>query len=750
MIGASSPAFLTSFVGRGAELTRLLEMARTGRLVTLVGPGGTGKSRLAYRALDELASSSPDPIWPVELADVSAPDVVGDTVAAGIGATVGADGGATDAIAAYVRDQPAWMYLDNCEHLTGECADLTAALLRRCPRLRILTSSRQLLGVAGERAYDVSPLIPADALQLFIDRARLVLPDWAPSETELRCIADLCATLDWMPLSIELAAPQIRAFTLATIAEQLLDQVDALAPVRAGHARRRSLEACIQWSFDLCTAHEQALWLRLSVFGGQFALKAVQEACRGAELPPESALAALAGLVDKSIINRDAADPACRYRMLEGIRQFGVSQLTRSGALDDARRRHRDYYAALIEEFERDWLGPNQAAWMTELRRERANLRLALDFSVGSEREALSAMSMSPVIEHFFASTGGIQEGIRWLATALAFDVGSPHERAAALRTGAFIASIAADLDTAETMVAELRTLADRSGDRRVRAMLLYADAVRSTFGGDADAGAALAADGVALLRELGETWLEANLHFLRGMALGWADRASEAALAYRACFELTEPRAERWLTSYSQWGLGLDALLAGHVQHAIDLERTALRAKAEFGDQLGIGLTIEVLAWAAAEEHRGHEAALLLGAAQAIWDTIGMSVAAMPYISRRRETGIAAARQLLAPSEFDDLMLRGAKLPQHLAIAIALGERKIPDRDSRLSRREQEIANLLRQGASNRRIAEQLVISIRTAESHVENILHKLGVNSRADVAAALLQHDEDSLPQP
>ena len=743
MGGAGGTVFLTSFIGRQAELARLLEMARTSRLLTLVGPGGTGKSRLAYRALDELAGSLPDRVWPVELADVSDAGVLGATIAAGVGATVGSDAVAADAIVACVRDDPAWIYLDNCEHLTEACADLAVTLLRRCRGLRIMTSSRQLLGVPGEQACDVPALTADDALELFTDRARLALPDWAPSESELRCIADLCATLDRIPLSIELAAPQIRTFTPEAIAKRLLDQFDALGSVRGEHSRRTSLEACIQWSHDLCTPQERVLWLRLSVFAGRFALEAVQQACCGPELPAESALAVLAGLVDKSVINRDATDPECRYRMLEGIRQFGVAQLTRDGGLDEARRRHRRYYSGLVERFEREWLGPNQAAWMTDLEHERANLRLALDDAVASAREAPTAMRMSPVIEHFFASTGGIQEGIQWLATALAFDAGSPHERAAALRVGVFIASIGADLDTAERMVAELRTLAQGSRDARVRALLLYADAVRSTFAGAADTGAAIAADGVALLHELGETWLEANLQFLRGMTLGWADRPDEAALAYRACFDLTEPRGERWLTSYSQWGMGLDALLAGQVQRAIDLERTALRAKAEFGDQLGIGLTIEVLAWAAAERGDGHEAAILLGAALAIWNTIGMSVAAMPYISRRREAGVAAAKRLLTPSDYDDHIRWGGTMPQQLAIAVALGERKIPERHSSLSRREQEIADLLRQGASNRRIAEQLVISVRTAESHVESILRKLGVRSRSEVAAALLQQD-------
>ena len=427
--------------------------------------------------------------------------------------------------------------------------------------------------------------------------------------------------------------------------------------------------------------------------------------------------------------------------MLEVIRQFGLARLEESGELATCRGRHLDYYRSLVERFDADWMGPRQSSWMRQLRLERNNLSVAFEFAVGSKEHAPAALRMAPVLEHYYGATGGGGQVIHWLQLAAAPEVGDLHDRSNALRVGTFIASIMVQIPTAEQFWQRLQDLADETQDDTVRAHSLYAESVLRGFSGDAVTGAAIAADAVHLLHRLGEDWLEANLHFLRGLMLGWADRPEEAADAYQACFELGEPRGEQLLTSYSRWGLGLEALLAGRDDDAIELERESLAAKADFQDQLGIGLTIEVLAWAAAEEKRGREAALLLGAAEAIWAVIGMSVAAMPYISRRRDEGVTATRRLLSSREFEEMLQLGQAMPQPQVISIALGEARIP-RDQAgglLTRREQEIAQLVAQGASNKAIADQLFISVRTVETHVENLMRRLDVTSRGHVATAL-----------
>lgn len=499
------------------------------------------------------------------------------------------------------------------------------------------------------------------------------------------------------------------------------------------------MQATIQWSHDLCTEGERLLWQRLAVFAGGFTLEAVEQACVDDRLDQHAVLDALAGLVGKSLVVREPDETVSRYRMLEVIRQFGSERLDEVGEREVWRRRHRDYYVDLAERFDREWFGAEQPEWMRLLEHEQANFRLAFAFSVDDPDEAPYALRMCVVLEHFFASHGSGGQAVRWLDQALSHGTGGPMQRAGALRVGVFIAALTSDLDTAARFYDELETIVQATDDPVGPGYLCYAGAVLRTWQGDAVTGADLAAEGAELLGRVGHTGKQVNLYFLRGMMLGWADQPAAAAAAYRQCLEACRPAGELWLSSYAQWGLGLDALLTGDVIEAIRLEREALRQKARFKDQLGIGLALEPLAWAAAEQRQGQHAALLIGAAEAIWSVIGMSIAAMPYISRRRELGIERTRSLLAPQEYDECVQRGGELPQEQAIALALGQDAGNDRERWLTRREREIAALVVTGASNRAIAEHLVLSVRTVESHVENLKRKLDVRHRGEVARAL-----------
>lgn len=733
--------FLTGFVGRSHEVEDLLELADTQPLVTLVGPGGIGKTRLAHRLLDAVSPRVGDRLWVAELADVHDPALVGHAVSAALQVPVPGEPFDASALAVAVGPDPGVLLLDNCEHLVGACADLVTALLRGCPGLVVLTTSRQALGVIGERVYVVPPLALGDATELFTDRALAASPTWSVAAGEQGQLDELCQALEGLPLAIELVAAQVRSFPTKVLRDRLHDRVATLAIARGESRRQASVEASIAWSHELCTEPERLLWHRLSVFAGGFSLDAAEEACHGDGLGRDDVLGALAGLVDKSVVVRDAVED--RYRMLEMIRQYGLSRLVESDGVATWQRRHRDHYLGVALRFEAEWWGPDQVRWMSCLHQERSNLTLAFDFSASAPEEASSVLRMAALLEHFFASTGGGNEAVHWLQRALEHGSGTDLERVNALRVGSFIANLVGQVEASAAFHDALVALASTTGDPRVRAHALYAESQLRTYQSDVEAGIAAATEGVALLHQLGMDGLEANLHFLRGMILGWADRPDEAAPAYRACLEILEPRGERWLTSYARWGLGVDALASGDVEVALDMERNALRAKAEFGDQLGIGLTLEATAWAVAERRRGREAALLLGGAEAIWGRIGMSVAAMPYLSRRREAGVAATRALLTACEYDDLVAQGRELPQGQVIAIALGDVRVPGATTGhpLTRREREVAELVAEGASNRAIAASLVLSVRTVETHVENLLRKLGVATRADVAKALAQ---------
>lgn len=735
-------SFLSRFVGRERELAEIRTLVQSNRLVTLLGTGGLGKTRLGYRVADDLAESCAGRVWAVELADLVEPRLLVHTISAALEIPPPADELDVSLIVEHLSAGQALLYLDNCEHLIESCAQVAAALLARCPDLHILTSTRQALGVMGEHVYQVPTLSQDDSVSLFADRAAATQPSWQLTSRDEGDVLELCSALEGMPLAIELAAVQIRAFTPQAMTGRLRDSGTLLAgSLRGEPARKASLEACIQWSHDLCTADERRLWARLAVFSGGFTLDAAEAVCSDDELSGDAVVVALRGLVEKSLVERDADDVEGRYRLLEVIRQFGSAQLATDELLG-WRRRHRDYYLAMVERFDAEWTGPDQRTWIQRFRQEHANLRLAFDLSAGDPMEAPLAMRMSAVLEHYFAATGGGPEALHWLQLTLAHGTGTPLERAGALRVGVFIGSLVAALDSAAEMYDELVALVDENPDDEViRGHQLYAGSVLRTWQGDPATGAQLAAEGIDVLHRLGDVPHEANLHFLHGMMLGWADRPAEAATAYQHCFELTEPRRERWLASYSLWGLGVDAFMAGRLEEAIKLEREALEVKADFGDQLGIGLTLGALGWVAAEQGRGKDAALLLGATEAIWGRIGMTVAAMPYLSRRREEGIERTRTLLGEADFEALSASGREMPQEDVVQLALGrtQSEAPSPLDSLTRRERQIADHLAVGMSNKEIAERLFISVRTVETHVENILRKLELQSRAQVPSAM-----------
>lgn len=732
--------FLTTFIGRVAEARAVLALARRHRLLSLVGPGGVGKTRLAYQVFDTVAADFEDAAWAVELADLTDPALLGHAIAFELGVTVATEDFDPGALVERIGSRPALLFLDNCEHVVAECAALVEVLVARCPLLQVITTTRQPLGLAGEQLFVVPALTEPDALELFKARALAVAPDWQPSADDQADVAAICSRLEGIALSIELAASLVRSLAPAAIDRQLADQLATLAGPSGRASRRTSVEACLAWSHALCTPDEQALWARLSVFAGPFTLDAAQTVCSTVDLDAEQVAQALRGLVDKSLLERDWQDPAGRYRALEVVRQFGAARLGDEEEVRGWRRRHRDYYLALTEQFAAEWLGPHQLAWMRRLAFERGNLRAAFDFSVTCPEEAVAALRMCTVLEHFFAATGGGNEALHWLRLACAHSSGTPAEAAPALRTGCFIACLMNELGVAAEFFDRLRPLVVESGDESVEAHALYAEAVLRTWQSQADEGARLADRAIALFHKTGDLSREANLYFLRGMMLGWADRPDEAAASYRRCLDMTEPLGERWFASYSQWALGVDRLLSGNSEEAIRLERTALETKVEFGDQLGTGLTLEALAWAAADQQDWPLAALLSGGADAIWTTLGVAVAGMPYLVRRHDETRDLLNQRQEPL-IGQLRVRGGALALTDLVPIALGHTSVSSSvgSATLTRREREIAELVAEGASNQAIADRLVISRRTVESHVERLLRKLQLRSRTEVREAL-----------
>lgn len=732
--------FLTPFVGREDEVRDLRALAGNHRLITLIGPGGAGKTRLGYELFDRLAGQYEGASWSVELAGLSDGALLGHVVADAIGATSFAEQYDPAVLVDHIGERRALLFMDNCEHLAGECAELVAAILARCPNLQVMASSRQSLGLVGEQLYPVPPLSHPDALELFVGRAHAVAPDWTPDDRDRAAIGDICSRLDGMAFAIELAASRMRTTPLEVLGAEIDDQLAALVTKSGRSGRHGSMEACLRWSYDLCTSEERALWARLSVFAGSFTLLSARGVCASPDLPTERIGDALSGLVEKSLIERDVHDPSGRYRMLEVVRQFGIARLAEQDEIDLWRHRHRDHYLALVEHFRAEWWGPDQVAWFRGLRTEQANLRAAFDFSVANRDEVVATLRLCSILEEYVGSTGGISEALRWIRLACAHPTDALAERAEALRIGCFVACLVNALRTAQQFRDDLTLMAMETDDARIRACALYADSIVAVWTGDAAKGAELAQDAIDLFRAVGDIGRVANLEFLRALMLGWAERPDEAADCYRRCLEETRPLGERYWTTYAQWGLGVDLLLAGEVEEAIRLEREAVAAKAAFGDRMGTALALETLCWAAVEQRDGGLAVVLDAAAESIWTWLGVPVGGMPYLVRLRDASRQTLRGMHVPHR-DDLAHLGQVLPLNDIVEIAMGRVPVPSgkRVGNLTRRELEIAQLIACGESNQAIADRLVISRRTVESHVERILRKLDISSRTEVRAAL-----------
>ncbi|SDU43403.1 ATP-binding protein [Gordonia westfalica] len=419
------PVELTSFVGRRDDLTRARALLGTTHLLTLTGVGGVGKTRLALAVAAGVRRDFPDGVWVVELADLRQGGLLVQTLCRHFGLPSDSSD-AFAPLAEHLRTKKLLLVLDNCEHLIDACSEVIARMLSVAPALRILATSRQILGVEGEQLFPVSPLTVessgalGEAMLLFEERASAAQPGFRITDDNRAAVEAICLRLEGLPLAIELAAASIRIFGPVEIAARLEDNTLVMAGGRTRAARHRTLESVVDWGYRLCSPRERQVWEQLSVFAGGFTAETADGVC----LPSatgEGVLHELIGLLDKSMIVRveDNHAQQGRYRLLEPMRQYALEKLESSTEAATVRLRHRDYFRRLAKRSDADYCSPNDVEWFRRTRSEHANIREALAFSLTTPGEAGAAVEMVHALLPYWTQSGTLLEGFQWSRRAV-------------------------------------------------------------------------------------------------------------------------------------------------------------------------------------------------------------------------------------------------------------------------------------------------------------------------------------------
>jgi predicted ATPase/DNA-binding CsgD family transcriptional regulator len=767
------PADLTSFVGRSTELSQLRDAIGSSRLVTLSGPGGVGKTRLAVRAATMIpASVFPDGVRLVQLAALRESSLLAHTLVDGL-ELADRVGEPLRAVLEHLCDQRLLLVLDNCEHIRDGAVPVVSSILAGAPGVRILVTSRQTLGVPGEHVVVVSPLPVPEAgaaksaatdnasLTLFQDRAASVVPGFSIDAQNRDDLVALCAHLDGLPLAIELAAARLRVLSVRDLLDHLEGRSGVLAdPRRVADTRHRSLEATIGWSYQLCTPAEQALWSGTAVFVGTFAVDAVIEVCTSGDNETLDVLDHLAALVDKSVLVREEDDGQVRFRMLEMLRQFGLAQLGPAEVMA-LRARHCRWYADLTGQLAVSWFGADQARWQARMRHAHADLRTAIEFGV-SERSCRDVVLRLLGVPWFlWAVPFSLTEHRHWLDRALnARDVTSTPDitdapevsgavspvRPVALATAGLVAGLQGDHAAAQARLGEARVLLGGHPDPLWGAFVEHSDGMAAFFAGDLDSGEQLllaAGERYAGLDVPGEMRGAHAVHLALLYVIRGEPIRAESVL--RTIHAECVRSGELWIRSYVLSTRGLAALARGDLPEATENAEAALRYLATFEDAIGLALGLEVLAWTEAASERSQRAAVLLGAASALWRSIGRELYGSTDWQTRRDDYERRARENLGEPAYRIAHRHGAGLSRRDVLRYALEHvrpPRLPCATAVMSMRELQVARHVAAGLTNRDIAERLVLSPRTIEGHLGRIFTKLGLTGRTQLAIWMERH--------
>jgi predicted ATPase/DNA-binding CsgD family transcriptional regulator len=750
------PAEVTSFVGRRQELREVKRLLSTTRLLTLTGSGGVGKTKLALRAAAEMSRGFPDGVWLVLLDSIRDPLLVTQAVFNALRVHDLSAGLSLSSLTDYLGGKRLLLLMDSCEHLLDGCAVLASTLIGSCPDVHVLATSRQALGVVGEVRMVVPPMsLPAeedetsvqhllgcDAVWLLTERAGAVVPGFTVDAANARQVLTLCRKLDGIPLALELAAVRLGALSLEQLNEGLASELSILGTANRGAgARQQTLEATIGWSYGRLDDQERLLWARLSVFAGGFQEDAGTEVCADPRIPGEQIPGLLGALVDKSILKRQlrGAGPP-RYWLLETMRQYGLDRLREVGEQTRTQKRQFDWICGLARQAGA-W-DARQPETFARIATERVNLWAALDYCSRQPAELAAASEAAQHLQAFWACRGPFGDVRRRLTSLAELAPEDSLPRARLLWVASVMAASQNDYDACAALSAESLRIGTEVKDVEVVAWSLLMDTMPRWVDGDLAGSTRQLESALSLARLMRLEHAELDiLNTLCGLliATGDLDRAVEVGEQGLA---MSKDRGELWVRGFVLNFLAQAYWLRGARPRAEALAREAAVCKHAVDDRNGVTMTLGTLAWVAAECGQHERAATLLGSAQHVRDE--SSVALIELFRPQYERTVAIIIRAIGQKAFDAAYARGRAMTIGEGVAFAVGDQQ-PARppsstkvasDSILSRRQLEIARLIADGLTNRQIADRLFLSERTVETHITNMLNKLGLNSRVQLS--------------
>lgn len=766
--------YLSNFIGRKRELAQVHQYLAQTRLLTLVGVGGCGKTRLAREVAVELASTNSfdDGVWLVELAALDDPALVPPVVAQALRVRETFDQPITGSLLDFLSQRQLLLVLDNCEHLLIACAQLTEKLLLGSKQLKILATSREPLGLAGETAFLVPSLslpeathtlsshaVEYDAPALFLERAKSVLPTFTLGEHNEAAILQVCRRLDGIPLAIELAAARVNVLTVGQIAARLDDRFTLLTANNRSAVlpRHQTLRATIDWSYDLLSEKERVLFRRLAAFAGGFTLEAAEGICAFDDIAQSEILDVLARLVSKSLVIAEIFEQQeARYHLLETIRQYALTLLRESGEESIVRDRHRDWFLAMAENARAQWRGPTQKAVFYQLETEHDNLRAALEWSKQGASSAEIALRLASALWRFWEIHAHLREGLQHLTDVLALSRAQAHTtaRAKALFGAGYLTMMQGGEQSffaAERLLNESLMIGNELDDPQLIARGVYGLGMLARYRGDNERAVKQLEESLARFRQLDDrvgTYI--SLFNLAQVATARGDYEQAQSL-HEESLTLKRAQGDQWSIANSLMSLTMLARLQGKYEQAIHLFQEGLALFEIVNDRKNIAFSLLEFSIIAALQGHSPLAVQIYAAADRLLEDLGYAKDHAYRAESKRQ--LSTTRSRMGQARFNVAWESGHVLSLDQAIeqvqGFGLPEQKagsqtfdVQDGKDQalvvpLNEREIEILRLIAEGFSNNEIAERLVIALSTVKWHTNNLFGKLGVHSRTQAVA-------------